>query len=74
MTAAAARVVDDPLKSWAETASTCGRPWATMSGRPPWARLRFALYGRMSTVEYQDASTSAGWQRQIAADLTAGVV
>lgn len=72
MTAATARVVDDPLKSWVETAGTLRRPRAKLSGRPSRARLRFALYGRMSTVEYQDASTSAGWQRQIAADLIAG--
>lgn len=60
MTAATARVVDDPLKSWVETAGTLRRPRTKLSGRPSRARLRFALYGRMSTVEYQDASTSAG--------------
>jgi len=28
--------------------------------------LRFAFYGRMSTVEFQDRATSLGWQREVA--------
>jgi hypothetical protein len=33
---------------------------------------RFALYGRVSTVEYQDAGSSLGWQRASAGDVIAG--
>ncbi len=32
--------------------------------------LRFAFYGRMSTVEYQDRTTSLGWQREVAEETT----
>ncbi|WP_372666418.1 recombinase family protein [Amycolatopsis kentuckyensis] len=28
--------------------------------------MRFAFYGRMSTVEFQDRETSLGWQREVA--------
>lgn len=34
--------------------------------------VRFALYGRMSTTEYQHRETSCGWQRQVADELIAG--
>jgi DNA invertase Pin-like site-specific DNA recombinase len=34
--------------------------------------VRFALYGRVSTVEYQDAESSLGWQRDSATDVIAG--
>jgi site-specific DNA recombinase len=35
-------------------------------------RLRFAFYGRMSTIEYQDRASSCRWQRAYADDLTDG--
>jgi DNA invertase Pin-like site-specific DNA recombinase len=35
--------------------------------------LRFALYGRMSTSEFQDAVTSRAWQRAVADELVDGV-
>ena len=34
--------------------------------------LRFAFYGRMSTVDFQDRASSWRWQRDIAAELVAG--
>jgi DNA invertase Pin-like site-specific DNA recombinase len=34
--------------------------------------IRFAFYGRMSTVDYQDRITSRHWQRTCAAELVAG--
>lgn len=33
------------------------------------AGVRFAFYGRMSTVEHQDRSSSCGWQREVADEL-----
>jgi hypothetical protein len=33
--------------------------------------VRFALYGRVSTVEYQDPESSLGWQRDSALDVIA---
>ncbi|MEU0791748.1 hypothetical protein ABZ342_16900 [Amycolatopsis sp. NPDC005961] len=30
------------------------------------SELRFAFYGRMSTVEFQNRTTSSGWQREVA--------
>lgn len=29
-------------------------------------RLRFSFYGRMSTIEFQDRTTSLGWRREVA--------
>jgi hypothetical protein len=34
--------------------------------------VRFAFYGRVSTLEYQDADSSFGWQRESASDVTTG--
>jgi site-specific DNA recombinase len=34
--------------------------------------VRFAFYGRVSTVEYQDAESSLGWQRDSAGEVIAG--
>ncbi|MEU5264670.1 recombinase family protein [Amycolatopsis sp. NPDC021455] len=34
--------------------------------------LRFAFYGRMSTVEFQDRETSFGWQREVAEETIRG--
>ncbi|MDT5045938.1 MAG: hypothetical protein QOG75_1791, partial [Mycobacterium sp.] len=38
----------------------------------PQGTLRFAFYGRMSTTEYQDPTTSQQWQQDNAARLIAG--
>ncbi len=35
---------------------------------------RFAFYGRMSTVEFQDRETSLGWQREVAEETVRGRV
>ncbi|MDI6104678.1 recombinase family protein [Actinoplanes sp. NEAU-A12] len=42
------------------------------TGPPPTGSLRFAFYGRMSTVEYQDDLSSRAWQHDSAARLIAG--
>jgi site-specific DNA recombinase len=34
--------------------------------------LRFAFYGRMSTVDFHDRASSWRWQREVAADLVTG--
>jgi site-specific DNA recombinase len=34
--------------------------------------LRFAFYGRISTADFQDRASSAGWQRAFADDVIAG--
>jgi site-specific DNA recombinase len=34
--------------------------------------VRFALYGRISTEEFQDRVSSSGWQRSFAVDVIAG--
>jgi hypothetical protein len=34
--------------------------------------LRFAFYGRMSTVEFHDRETSLGWQREVAEETIRG--
>ena len=36
------------------------------------AEVRFAFYGRVSTVEYQDADSSLGWQRDSAGEVITG--
>ncbi|MFI0409144.1 recombinase family protein [Actinomadura sp. 3N508] len=41
-------------------------------GRADSPGFRFAFYGRMSTVEYQDRASSFGWQREAAEELVAG--
>ncbi len=37
------------------------------------AGVRFALYGRMSTSEFQDTQTSRAWQRAVSDELIGGV-
>jgi site-specific DNA recombinase len=61
----------DLMAAWLST------PLALMRVRgrpetPPVGSLRFAFYGRMSTVEYQDDLSSRGWQRDSALHLIAG--
>jgi hypothetical protein len=34
--------------------------------------VRFAFYGRVSTVEYQDADSSLGWHRDSAGEVITG--
>jgi site-specific DNA recombinase len=63
-------VVDQRLTVWAARQE---RPRRRSSG-PGRAGggLRFAFYGRVSTVEFQDAGSSAGWQRDSASEMIAG--
>lgn len=67
----AARADPGPLTTWARSTAR-ERASAPSSAGLGGRSARFALYGRMSTTEYQDAATSAGWQRQLAEDLLAG--
>ncbi|MBB3097662.1 hypothetical protein FHR83_005346 [Actinoplanes campanulatus] len=61
----------DLMSTWLSTTPTSSR----VRGHPeaaPVGLLRFAFYGRMSTVEYQDDLSSRGWQRDSALHLIAG--
>jgi site-specific DNA recombinase len=71
MTAALTEPDADPLASWAyrrpsRTPRSRTRAKATMGG------LRFALYGRISTKDFQDPMFSRAWLRQAARDLING--
>ncbi|WP_236029009.1 recombinase family protein [Paractinoplanes lichenicola] len=62
---------DDLFTAWVD--QTPGR--ARRRGRrpdQPQGALRFAFYGRMSTTEYQDPTTSQQWQQDNANRLIAG--
>ena len=54
------------LEEWAERFGRC-RP-----GFPPRGRQRFALYGRVSTEDWQDPVTSRARQREQAEALVRG--
>jgi site-specific DNA recombinase len=55
-----------PISSWA--AAVVPRPRRA----PAPTGIRFAFYGRMSTVEFQHRETSQQWQRMLARDVVAG--
>jgi DNA invertase Pin-like site-specific DNA recombinase len=60
--------LEDSLARWLNEQSEVGaQPRARRQGG-----LRFAFYGRMSTVEYQDRVTSRHWQLDCASDLVSG--
>jgi hypothetical protein len=63
--------IDDPLVAWIDRRSAkSARPVpdsAAVAGG-----LRFAFYGRVSTKEFQDRTSSCYWQREVANDLVAG--
>jgi site-specific DNA recombinase len=62
--------VDRRLTVWAAHRE---RPRRRCAGRgQSESTLRFALYGRVSTVEFQDAESSLGWQRASASEVIAG--
>jgi site-specific DNA recombinase len=67
MTPPAADLMDAWLTSRPASARVRGQ-----SQKAPAGALRFAFYGRMSTVEYQDDLSSRGWQRDSALHLIAG--
>ncbi|MEV6600077.1 recombinase family protein [Actinoplanes sp. NPDC051346] len=63
----------DPLTAWLTSPPTTGP--VRVRGRclpTHMGGLRFAFYGRMSTVEYQDDLSSRAWQLDSALRLTAG--
>jgi site-specific DNA recombinase len=63
----------DLLDRWARRTGSRPAGWeANGWGGPGRDRLRFAFYGRTSTVEYQDRSTSRAWQREVAESVIAG--
>jgi DNA invertase Pin-like site-specific DNA recombinase len=63
----------DLLDRWArQTGSRPAGREANGWGGPGRDGLRFAFYGRTSTVEYQDRSTSRAWQREVAESVIAG--
>lgn len=68
--AVSTRVAAD-VTTWAKTTAR-NRNAASARSRVRAGPLRFALYGRMSTTEYQDFATSWGWRRGLAEDLIAG--
>jgi site-specific DNA recombinase len=60
---------DDAFSTWIGRDTPKTRKHARR--RPP-EGLRFAFYGRASTIEHQDPATSEGWQREAAEHLVAG--
>ncbi|HEX5534897.1 MAG TPA: recombinase family protein [Actinomycetales bacterium] len=66
-------IADDPdlLSGWIDReqkrTTTTRRSAAIAAGG-----LRFAFYGRMSTQDFQDETSSYHWQHQVAVDLIAG--
>ncbi|SCL43151.1 hypothetical protein GA0070615_6299 [Micromonospora aurantiaca] len=58
----------DPMTRWLNSQPHAGaQPRVRRQGG-----LRFAFYGRMSTIEHQDRVTSRHWQRDCASELVAG--
>src|SRR5690242_15640635 len=57
----------DPLASWAYR-----RPARAARSHVGVQTLRFALYGRISTKDFQDRVSSHAWQREAAYDLISG--
>ncbi|MGW0504070.1 hypothetical protein [Micromonospora sp. NPDC003241] len=60
--------LEDPLTQWLNSQPQNGPPPSAQRRRG----LRFAFYGRMSTVEHQDRVTSRHWQRDCATELVDG--
>jgi site-specific DNA recombinase len=58
---------DDALRTWATRQRVRPRRFAVEP-----AGLRFAFYGRTSTIDYQDRASSSQWQRHYAGELIAG--
>ncbi|MFD6665538.1 recombinase family protein [Micromonospora chalcea] len=59
--------LEDPLTRWLNGQSQANPQLPTERRRG----MRFAFYGRMSTVEHQDRVTSRHWQRDCATELVA---
>jgi site-specific DNA recombinase len=60
----------EPLTDWLRTPRVGSR--ARRHVEPVPGRLRFAFYGRTSTVDFQDRASSRSWQYESARDLVAG--
>jgi site-specific DNA recombinase len=58
--------------SWLEAPVTVRRRGRSADLRPEAGGLRFAFYGRISTVEYQDPVSSRAWQIEAAGRGVAG--
>lgn len=62
----------DLLGWWIRQPNQRGRQRAQRPTTSPPPGIRFAFYGRMSTVDFQDRTSSCRWQRNYAEDLIAG--
>ncbi|MCW3817758.1 recombinase family protein [Micromonospora sp. DR5-3] len=62
----------DLLGWWIRQPNQRGRQRARRPTTSPPPGIRFAFYGRMSTVDFQDRASSCRWQRNYAEDLIAG--
>lgn len=58
--------------SWLETPVSARRRGRSPGPRPGPGGLRFAFYGRISTLEYQDPVSSRAWQVEAAGRVIAG--
>jgi hypothetical protein len=63
-------IATDLLGEWMTRDRRAVSPVEPSNSRGP--GLRFAFYGRMSTVEYQDRASSQAWQREAADHLVVG--
>jgi hypothetical protein len=57
--------------SWLETPAAARQRGRSTDPRPASGELRFAFYGRISTVEYQDPVSSLAWQVEAAGRVIA---
>jgi site-specific DNA recombinase len=62
---------NDLLSAWARDTTAASRPRGFSTSKRH-GGIRFAFYGRLSTVEYQDPASSQRWQRDNAVDLIDG--
>ena len=69
MDTASEPLATDLLSDWMMRKRRVTPPSGPPDGGPD---LRFAFYGRMSTVEYQDRASSQAWQLEAADQLVAG--
>lgn len=68
MTTVLTELESEPLATWAHHRQTRSRTRVRAST----GGLRFALYGRISTKDFQDPISSRAWQREAARDLING--
>lgn len=63
----------DLLGIWVRQPNQRGRHRARRPTTSPPPGIRFAFYGRVSTVDFQDRASSCRWRRNYAEDLIAGL-